>query len=141
MNGNDIPNLQPIAMLATIAELIDGQYADSLAFVPIAREALTRPHVMDDSTVDHMERVYKERVDWIEVYRAQLAYWRSGLLTAVQRGEVDRLTGVVDADSAVVDEILKAATVIRAGTIERIMAKSDFELGMDALARAMHGRS
>ncbi len=141
MDSSDTPNLQPIAMLATIAELIDGQYMDSLEFVPIAREALARPHMMDDSTVDHMERVYKERVDWIEVYRAQLAYWRSGLLTAVQRGEVDRLAGVVDADSAVVDEILKAAAVIRAGTIERIMAKSDLELGMDALARAMHGSS
>ncbi len=141
MNGNDTPNLQPIAMLPTIAELIDGHYADSVEFVPITREALARPHVMDDSSVDHMERAYNEHVRWIEVYRAQLAYWRSGSLTTGQRSEVDRLVGVVDADSAIVDEILKSAAVIRAGTIERIMSKSDLELGMDALARAMHGDS
>lgn len=59
MDRSDTPDLQPIAMLPTIAELIDGQYADSLKFV----------------------------------------------------------------------------------TIERVMAKSDFELGMDALTRAMHGSS
>lgn len=141
MDMNEEPDLQPIGMLPTIAELINGQYADSLEFVTIAREARARPHMMDDSSVDHMERVYNERVEWIEVYRAQLAYWRSGSLTAAQRGEVDRLVGVVDADSAIVDEILKSAAVIRAGTIERIMAKSDSELGLDALARAMHGSS
>ncbi len=141
MDRSDTPDLQPIAMLPTIAELIDGQYADSLEFVTIAREARARPHVMDDSTVDHMERVYKERADWLDVYRAQLAYWRAASLTRAQRGEIDRLAGVVDADSAVVDEISKAAAVIRAGTIERIMSKSDLELGLDALARAMHGSS
>ena len=141
MDDSDTPSLQPIAMLPTVAELIDGQYADSLEFVPIAREALARPHVMDDSTVDHMERVYKERVDWIEVYRAQLAYWRSGSLTAVQRGEIDRLAGVVSADSAIVEEVLKAAAVTRAGTIERVMAKSDLELGLNALTRVIHGDS
>ncbi len=141
MDRSDTPDLQPIAMLPTIAELIDGQYADSLEFVMIAREVRARPHVMDDSTVDHMERVYKERADWIDVYRAQLAYWRAASLTPAQRGEIDRLAGVVDANSAVVNEVLKAAAVIRAGTIERVMSKSDFELGMDALARAMHGSS
>lgn len=139
MDTDEKPDLQPINMLSTIAELIDGQYADSIEFVTIAREARSRPHVMDDSSVNHIERVYNERVEWIEVYRAQLAYWRAAPLTRAQRGEIDRLAGVVDADSAIVDEVLKAAAEIRAGTIERVLAKSDLELGMDALARQMHG--
>lgn len=141
MADPELPDPHPIAMLTTIAELIDGQYDDSREFVDTARAARERPHVMDDSTVDRIERVYGERTEWLAVSRAQLAHWRGEKITMAQRAEVDRLTIVVDADAAIVGEVLDAAAAIRKGTIERIMSKSDFDLGVEALMRgAARGR-
>jgi hypothetical protein len=47
--------------------------------------------------------------------------------------EVDRLTEQVDRRRTVIDSILSLAEQLKQGTIEKVLAKSDLELGLEFL--------
>jgi hypothetical protein len=50
-----------------------------------------------------------------------------------QRAEVDRLTKQVGRCRTVIDSILSLAEQLKQGTIEKVLAKSDLELGLEFL--------
>ncbi len=65
------------------------------------------------------------------VYDRQLVRWRGQRLTGTQRREVARLQGVQRELRAVLTQILELADELGRGTIERQLAKSDVELGVE----------
>jgi hypothetical protein len=60
--------------------------------------------------------------------------------TITQRRELDRLEGQLERLRIVLEDILQLAEEIKQGTIERVLAKSDLELGLEALLRMTNGR-
>ena len=56
-------------------------------------------------------------------------------LSVGQRHEVDRLTEQVGRCRTVIDSILSLAEQLKEGTIEKVLAKSDLELGLEFLLR------
>lgn len=73
------------------------------------------------------------------VFAEQLARWRHEQPMDAQRRELDRLEGQLDRLRIVLEDILQLAAELRQGTIERVLAKSDLELGMEALLRMTKG--
>jgi signal transduction histidine kinase len=69
------------------------------------------------------------------VFAEQLARWRHEQPTDTQHRERDRLEGQLEHLRTVVDDILQLAEELQQGTIERVLAKSDLELGMETLLR------
>ncbi len=68
--------------------------------------------------------------------------WRAGKLTDAQRREVERLADQLRRLRTVIDKILMLMDELKGGTMEKTMAKSDVEVGLEmlpCLARA-HGR-
>jgi len=70
----------------------------------------------------------------------QLARWRRERPTDAQRRELDRLEGQIERLRAVLTDILALAEELQQGTLERVLAKSDLELGLEALLRMTKGR-
>lgn len=130
------PQYHPIAMLPVIAELIDGYVQDAADFLPNLRDVRSRPHVFDDATVNRVDAVYGETAEMLPVFDEQLRRWGESALTPPQRAEVGRLFEQVAALRGMVEEVLALSAEIRKGTIDRVLAKSDLELGLDALRRA-----
>lgn len=60
--------------------------------------------------------------------------------TDAQRRELDRLEGQLERRRKVLGDILALAEELQQGTIERVLAKSDLELGLEALLRGTNGR-
>jgi hypothetical protein len=54
--------------------------------------------------------------------------------------ELDRLEGQLERLRAVLTNILELAEEIKQGTIEQVLAKSDLELGLEALLCGTNGR-
>ncbi len=77
--------------------------------------------------------VYTEQRDDLWLYEEQLRRWYTGTLTAAQRREVERLTGQLGRLRAVIDTILALMDEFKGATIEKMMAKSDLEVGLDML--------
>jgi hypothetical protein len=81
-----------------------------------------------------------EQPDWQPISRLpligsmeQLARWKRDNLSVDQRDEVDRLTEQVRRCRTVIDLILSLAEQLKRGTIEKVLAQSDLELGLEFL--------
>ena len=99
------------------------------------RSVRERPYVLDDAIVARMLRLYTEQRDDLDMYEEQLRRWQQTSLTDPQRREVDRLwTQLVQLRSAIA-EILTIAEEVKSQTIEKLLAKSDIEVGLEALLK------
>jgi hypothetical protein len=127
------PRDLPIAMLATIAKVIDDSLAGAQEHYATLSEARSKPHVLDDATIIRSHRVFSEELEWIDVYEQQLKRWRKLPLTTTQRSEIDRLAGALPGWRAVVNMTLELAAELKDGTIDAIMRKDDAELGLEVL--------
>ena len=140
MADDPIPHWQPLAALPRIASMIDGELADGQEHYATLLAVRDRPYVLDDATVERSIKLHTEQRDFLGVFAEQLARWRNERPTDTQRRELDRLEGQLERLRKVLNAILKLAEELKQGTIERVLAKSDLELGLEALLRMTNGR-
>ncbi len=131
---------QPISRLPLIASLVEDALANTQDQHQTFLEARRRPHRLDDATVERAIDLYHVQLEDLWLYEQQLARWQQEPLTDFQRQEVDRLAAQVPRIKALSEEILEFLEEIRQGTIDRIMEKSDYELGSEALSKTKKGR-
>jgi len=135
MADTDTPQWQPLSALAQIARDIDEQFANTQEQYETLLEVRDRPHVLDDATVARFMRLITDELEFLPVYREQLARWYQSRPASGQVIELDRLTRQLDRWGELLGKQRALAQEISAGTIEKVMAKSDLELGIEALQR------
>jgi len=129
------PNWQPISMLPTIAGIIDGELADAEEHYATLLQVRDKPHVLDDATVERSIKLHTEQLEFTWVFREQLDRWcRTDLITHEQE-EIDRLFDQLERLRKVLTNILALANELKKGTIDKILTKSDLELGIEVLLR------
>ena len=139
MADNPAPNWQPLTALPLIASLIDGELADGQEHYATLVAVRDRSHVLDDATVERSLKLHTEQRDFLWVFAEQLARWRHEQPTDAQRRELDRLEGQLERLRKALTAILELAEEIKQGTIDRVLAKSDLELGLEALLHMANG--
>ncbi len=127
------PDWQPISRLPLIGSMIDGMLQDAEEHYQTLLQASPKPHVLDDYTVGRVFEVFGSQKDDLWLFEEQLARWKMDKLSVGQRHEVDRLTEQVGRCRTVIDSILSLAQQLKEGTIEKVLAKSDLELGLEFL--------
>jgi hypothetical protein len=133
------PHWHPIAMLATIARHIDGMVEADQEQLATLQEARTKPYVLDDDTVTRVKRAFTTQREDFWVFEEQLRRWQALKLTTEQRAEVTRLQGQLVRLRQINSDVLALAEELSKGTIEKQLAKSDVELGLEALLRMANG--
>jgi len=114
--------------------MIDGALAETQEQYQTLLEAKPRPHVLDDYTVGWVTKVYGDQRQDVALYAEQIARWANEPLTTAQRDEVARLKGQVKKLGEVTAAILSLAQELKAaGTIDRLLEKSDVEVGLEFL--------
>jgi 16S rRNA U1498 N3-methylase RsmE len=91
--------------------------------------------VLDDFTVNRVKQVFTTQQKDFHLFDEQLQRWLTGEITEAQRQEVERLVGQMQKMRENNTNVLKLADELSKGTIDKIMAKSDEELGLDAFMR------
>ena len=129
------PQWQPIAQLSLIARHIDSvvesaseQYANLL-------QARPKPYVLDDYTLERVIAVFTTQQKDLWLFDEQLRRWKADTLTGKQREEVERLVEQIAKLRQLIDSILHLTSELKEGTIEKQLAKSDEELGLEFLLR------
>ncbi len=84
-------NWQPISEMPLIAGMIDEALDDTRAQIKTLTEASTRPHVMDDATVERIDSVYAEQMEFVDIYAEQIVRWRTETPSVGQTRELDRM--------------------------------------------------
>ena len=77
MTDTDSVNWQPISQMLLIASMIDGTLADIREHLQTLMEVRTRPHVLDDATIDRSTRVHTEQLHYVGIYAQQISRWRA----------------------------------------------------------------
>lgn len=129
-NNKENITWQPISFLPQIAEMIDGMLeASRETFGP-----LSQIKVHDDYTIKRIFEVTGQQVKDEWMYDDQLKIWLdSSKIEAGQREEIYRLQGQMFELKKINRKILAIAENHKDKTIEKILGKSDGELGMDIL--------
>ena len=133
MPSSEPVNWQPLSQLSLVAALIDDACEGTQNQRQILTEARERPHLLDDATLDRVERVYGEQMEFLAIYEQQIQRWRSASPSAAQSREMDRLAAETQTLRTATTELLALATELRKGTIDRIREASDLQLGLQAL--------
>ena len=135
MTDTASPNWQPISMLHTIAGIIDGELADDEEHYATLLQVRDKPHVLDDATVERSIKLHTEQLEFTWVFREQLDRWYRTDLTTHEREEIDRLFDQLERLRKVLTNILALADELKEGTIDKILTKSDLDLGIEVLLR------
>ncbi len=133
MPHEDPVNWQPIREMPLIARMIDDALNDTCEHLETLSEARTRPHVLDDATINRVEQVHNEQLEFADIYAQQISRWRTEKPSADQTRELDRMEAQNGHLRPATADILALASELRKGTIERVMGMSDVELGLQAL--------
>jgi hypothetical protein len=92
-----------------------------------------KPYVLDHDTVGRIIEVSSAQADDVRRYKAQLSRWKPLNLTPSPRQEVHWLSEQRPTMTERIPVILVLAEGLKGGTIEIIVANSDFDLGLEWL--------
>jgi len=114
--------------------------ADAAEHYETLREAQPKPYVLGDYTIGRVIEAFTVQQNDQWLFDEQLRRWRDGQaekekLTLVQRTEVQRLISQMLRVHEVITAILGLADELKGGAIEKELAKSDVELGIEALLK------
>ena len=127
MPHTDPINWQPISEMPLIVAMIDGTLGDTRTHLKTLTLARTRPHVLDDATIDRSEQVHTEQLEFVDIYARQISRWRTERPSASQIRQLDRMEEQNRQLRAVTEDVLALARELRKGTINRITEMSDNE--------------
>src|SRR5271157_4342423 len=77
MPHSDPVNWQPISEMPLIASMIDDALDDTRIHLETLTQARTRPHVLDDATIDRSKQVHTEQLEFVDIYAQQISRWRA----------------------------------------------------------------
>lgn len=130
------PQWQPIEMLPTFTHHIDGMLEADREQYETLLEAKDKPHVLDDYTVNRVIKAFKTQREDFALFDEQLKLWAElPTLTDSQLTEVVRLQEQMKLLRENNTKVLELAEELSKGTIEKQLAKSDAELGLEMLMR------
>ncbi len=130
---DETPIWHPISKLPLIGTLIDEHLEDCEEQLQNLDAPGRKAPVLDDALVARIIRVYTEQQEMLPVFAEQLARWKNGEPTVMQRAEIKRLEQQLERYVIVIKEILGLAREHEQFTIEKVMGKDDAEVGLDFL--------
>ena len=133
MPNADPVNWQPISQMPLIASIIDDSLRETREHLQTLTKARARPHVLDDATIDRVEQVHTEQMEFVDIYTQQISRWRTEKQSLSQTRDLDRMEMRNQQLRGVTTDVLDLARELRKGTIERVLAMSDLELGLQSL--------
>jgi len=80
-------------------------------------------------------RVHVEQMEFVDIYAEQIGRWRTETPSVSQTRELDRMEEQNRKLRDATTTVLALSRELRKGTIERVMEKSDIELGLEAVLR------
>lgn len=137
MSNRPEPNWQPISQLPLLTAMVDGVLENTEEQYQTFESVKDRPHVLDDDIVNRAIKLYRAQIDDVRFYEEQFARWLAEPLTEDQRREVNRLNGQLPRIKELSQAILDLMDKMKHGTINRILEKSDLELGLEFLLKNM----
>jgi hypothetical protein len=142
MTDNHPPQqFRPLSYMPLISSISAQQVADLRKLRQDLASARTRPHVFDDATIERVISVHTETLGFVPFTRRQLDHWDEDEPSVAERETIQRIRDETDEIELLVREVLSLAEEIKVGTIDKVLAKDEFDVGWDALASTLPGKA
>ncbi len=104
----------------------------------LLQPARSRPYLLDDATMARIIEVHHDQAGDLDLFQNQAGRWKASPdLTEAQRAGIAAYEALIAQLRQVNSEVLAVAAELASGTIETVLAKSDLELGIEALMRGL----
>lgn len=104
----------------------------------LLQPARSQPYLLDDATVARIIRVHRDQAGDLDLFQNQADRWKASPdLTGTQRAGIAGYEALIAQLRQVNAEVLAVADELSRGTIDTVLAKSDLELGIEALMRGL----
>ena len=131
-------NWYPISKLGWFTSHIREGVEATSRQLELLQPARARPYLLDDATVARIIRVHRDQADDLDLFQNQAGKWKATPgLTGAQRAGIAVYEALITQLRQVNAEVLAVADELSRGTIDTVLAKSDLELGVEALMRGM----
>ena len=131
-------NWYPISKLGWFTSHIREGVEATSRQLELLQPARARPYLLDDATVARIVQVHHDQAEDLTLFQNQADRWKTDPgLTATQRAELAVYETLIAQLRQVNAEVLAVADELSRGTIDTVLAKSDLELGIEALMRGM----
>lgn len=125
-------NWHPITMIPMLNTMISAQIEEAKNQYENLLQAQPKPYVLNDEIVERVIKVFTEQLDFVCLYENQISKWHyEETLTPKIETDLNRSQLQLQELSNVITNILALAAELKNGTIEKVMGKSDLELGME----------
>ena len=128
MTDSESLQWQPLSALPKVSRDVDEQFTNTREQYEQLLQARDQPHLLDDALVARVMRLVTEELEFLPVYREQLARWYQSQPTPGQFMELDRMTHQLDRWRELLQQQLPLAQELNGGPIDKVLAKSDHEL-------------
>ena len=133
MKKKQQPTWQPIEKLSLIAYIIDGTLASAHETYQALQQGRQKPYSLDDATVNRAIKLFTDQKNGLWEFDEQLRRWTTQQLRPEQRMEIERLERQMKQLHSVNTTILVLTDELKEKTIEKLLAKSDAEVGIEYL--------
>ncbi len=128
-------NWYPISRVGWFTEHVRDGIEVTRGQIELFGPALAEPYRLDDATVERAKRAYDNQRGDLELFRNQADRWVREASTPTEQAALERYVAAIDELAALTDEVLGICAQLSQHTIEKLMAKSDYEVGLEALMR------
>ena len=118
------------ALAGQIEELIDVLEAQRKAFLP----AKSKPHVLDDHTVNRALSLFQANSECIHLYQEQIDRWTREAQIELHRQALPLLNDKLSKARKLNVELIALVEELSKGTIDKVLAKDDIELALEFLS-------
>ncbi|MBU3179290.1 hypothetical protein KPL47_23665 [Clostridium estertheticum] len=123
-------------MLPMMSTMISGQLEEAKDQYKNLLKAQSKPYVLNDEIVERVIKVFSKQLDFICLYENQISKWHDEeTLSTTLETNLSKSQVQLQELSKVITNILALAAELKNGTIEKVMGKSDLELGMEFLKK------
>src|SRR5271166_3459398 len=142
--GGQLPGEHPAIIVTAVTGcqfgnddggMLTGQLAANREQLELLGRARREPWLLDDATVDRVKKVFGVQHDDMWLWEETGRRWQALDLDTATRARVDGYMSLAAQFATTSTEVLALADEIAGGTINKVMAKSDLELGIEALHR------
>ena len=131
-------NWYPISKLGWFTSHIREGVEATRRQLELLQPARARPYLLDDATVARIVQVHHDQAEDLTLFQSQADRWKTDPgLTTTQRADLAVYETLIAQLRQVNAEVLAVADELSRGTIDTVLAKSDLELGIEALMRGM----
>ena len=131
-------NWYPISKLGWFTSHIREGVEATSEQLELLQPARARPYLLDDATVARIVQVHHDQAEDLTLFQNQADRWKTDPgPTATQRAGLAAYETLIAQLRRVNAEVLAVADELSRGTIDTVLAKSDLELGIEALMRGM----